>query len=127
MLFRVFCLCLLVVLSGCGAGFCVFGNIGTCPTSGAGVTATGNAVSLTSPFSTVGYNQTMQLTASGGTPPYTYAVTSGVGSVNSAGLFTSPTSGSGAITTVIRTNDTRYTGTGDPDTTHYHDLTITVQ
>jgi hypothetical protein len=40
--------------------------------------------------STVSSNGTIQFSASGGVPPYTFSILSGVGSINSSGLYTAP-------------------------------------
>lgn len=44
---------------------------------------------------------TVQLTASGGEPPYTYTITSGLGTITPSGLYTAPTTISGSNQTVI--------------------------
>lgn len=103
---------------------CVFGNIGECPTTGTPVYLAGPVV-LSVSDSSIGFGQTTQFTATGGKSPYTYSVTSGSGSIDSDGTYTAP-SGSGTASATILATDDRYTGTGDPDTTHYASLTITI-
>jgi len=44
---------------------------------------------------------TLQINASGGEPPYSYTITSGLGSVSPSGLYTAPTTISGSTQTVI--------------------------
>lgn len=64
-------------------------------TDSLGYTGTSN-LTITGPLaltplnSFVNVNQTKQFTGAGGTPPYTYAVISGGGTIDAAGLYTAP-------------------------------------
>ncbi|MDR3608268.1 MAG: hypothetical protein P4M08_12935 [Oligoflexia bacterium] len=68
-------------------------------------------LTLTAASSSVATSSTLQFTASGGTPPYTYAVASGIGSINSStGLYTSPgSSGTAQISATDSAGSVSYT------------------
>lgn len=102
----------------------MFGNIGECPKTGTPVYLAGPVV-LTVSDDSIGFGQTTQFTATGGKSPYTFSVTSGGGSIDTDGTYTAP-SGSGSASATILVTDSRYTGTGDPDSTHFASLSITI-
>ncbi|MGZ3774893.1 MAG: beta strand repeat-containing protein [Pseudobdellovibrionaceae bacterium] len=79
-----------------------------------------NGLSI-SPFTkTLAVNQTFTFTASGGVSPYTYSVTTGVGTVSSAGSYSSSTAGNA----VVRVTDSKG-NTSDASVSVNSALTIT--
>lgn len=63
----------------------------TTPVTTTPVTASTGTLILTPAYATVMAGSTDQVTASGGTPPYTYAVGTGTGTINAtSGLYTAP-------------------------------------
>lgn len=85
-------------LFGCGHDVCV-GNIGACDPVNEGAKAqsetvdTGDAKSpirLKSVPRRMKVNTTLRIEASGGTPPYTFLLLDGEGTVDASGLYTAP-------------------------------------
>ena len=60
------------------------------------------ALSVTPISTTITASSTFQFVVLGGTPPYSFAVTAGLGSVNATGLYAAP---SGATTATVRVSD----------------------
>jgi hypothetical protein len=84
----------IALLSGCGGGG-----------GGDGGQRTPNTLALSTASLTVGAGGKETAAATGGQPPYTYSITSGGGSIDSAtGVFVAP---SGNGTTVIEVTDAR--------------------
>ena len=98
----------LLFLAHCGSGVCV-GTIGECPASSNPVTpptkpTTNLAITVSAPTVVVG--GTVVFTATGGTPPYNFTLTSGVGQLNATtGAFLASVAG----VTVVRVTDTTAT------------------
>ena len=98
----------LLFLTHCGSGVCV-GTIGECPASSNPVTpltktTTNLAIAVSAPTVLVG--GTVVFTATGGTPPYNFTLTSGVGQLNAAtGAFLASAAG----VSIARVTDTTAT------------------
>jgi hypothetical protein len=100
------CLVVIFLVDRCGTPVCIAG-FGQCGNSflPANSVSTGGML-LTAPTSIIAPGATLQFTASGGTPPYTYSLTTGIGSVDpNVGLYTAPTSVTTQTSVTVRAQD----------------------
>ena len=100
-----------LLLAGCGTDLCV-GNMGDCErvnkTTNPGRPSS-DEVEIKSPSPRVRVNERVQLTASGGTPPYRFSLIQGGGVIDeSSGVYNAPST-PGAV--VIRVIDSKMTVT----------------
>jgi hypothetical protein len=82
------------------AGFSGYANVNVVVPTGGGTTGGALALSVTPTTATIEPDSTLTFAASGGTGPYTLAITSGTGSVSGLTFQASPTQGS--VTLVIQ-------------------------
>ncbi len=96
-----------VTLSGCGMDFCIAG-IGPCKFDGITTPSAGSIVVTTSATaSTVLINGTATMTASGGTPNYTFSIISGTGTLNplTSAATSTFTAGTAESCTIVQGTD----------------------
>lgn len=118
-----------LLMQGCGAGVCAFGQIGECnltsstPTSSP--TTSNNRLTISPLKETrIPFNSRVQLTVTGGAPPYAYAVVGGSGTfdINTPGVYVSPAGSplNQPITVTLQVTDSQFTNGKQPDQDLYH-------